>query len=254
MEHAEHKSSVEPRIFERLSTHQIIQHLILVIAFTLLVATGMPQKFPHMPYAKPLFKLLGGPEIAPVIHRICGILSWILLIYHSIYLISRWIIEGWNPFNNFFSRLKTGDLALIPSAKDGKDIVDKIKYYLGINKEPPALKKWAYPEKFDYLAVYWGMVMIGLTGLSLFLREFVMSFMPWWWMTAALIVHSDEAFLATVFIFTFHFYNVHFIPENFPMIKSWITGKMTEEEVIHEHKMWYDEMMAKEKGEEGGKK
>jgi cytochrome b subunit of formate dehydrogenase len=254
MEHTGHAGSNEKRVFQRLSVNLIIQHLVLTVTFLLLVATGMPQKFPHLPYAKPLFKLLGGPEIAPVIHRICGVLSLLLTVYHFIYLLCRWISEGWNPFKNFFSRLKTGDLGLFPSAKDGKDIADKYRYFFGINKEPPALKKWAYAEKIDYLALIFGNVMIGVTGLCLFFREFVMSFMPWWWMTVCITIHSYEAFLAAVFIFTFHFYNVHFIPENFPMIKSWVTGKMTEEEVIHEHRMWYDEMMAKEKGEEGGKK
>jgi len=50
----------------------------------------------------------------------------------------------------------------------------------------------------------------------------------------ATIVHSDEALLATGFIFTVHFYNTHGRPEKFPMDFVIFNGQMPKEEFIEE--------------------
>jgi hypothetical protein len=42
----------------------------------------------------------------------------------------------------------------------------------------------------------------------------------------ATIIHSDEALLATGFIFTVHFFNTHLRPEKFPMDTVIFTGRM----------------------------
>jgi hypothetical protein len=42
----------------------------------------------------------------------------------------------------------------------------------------------------------------------------------------ATIIHSDEALLATGFIFTVHFFNTHLRPEKFPMDTTIFTGHM----------------------------
>ena len=47
---------------------------------------------------------------------------------------------------------------------------------------------------------------------------------PGWLINVATIIHSDEALLATGFIFTIHFFNTHLRPEGFPMDRVIFTG------------------------------
>ncbi len=65
-----------------------------------------------------------------------------------------------------------------------------------------------------------------------------------WVINVALIVHSDEALLAAGFIFTFHFFNVHFRIEKFPMDPVIFSGRMSKTEMLHERKRWYDRLLA----------
>jgi hypothetical protein len=50
--------------------------------------------------------------------------------------------------------------------------------------------------------------------------------LPGSFINVATIIHSDEALLATGFIFTVHFFNTHLRPEKFPMDTSIFTGHM----------------------------
>ena len=60
--------------------------------------------------------------------------------------------------------------------------------------------------------------MIGSTGLhALVPRRSSPASCPGWLINVATIIHSDEALLATGFIFTVHFFNTHLRPEKFPM-------------------------------------
>jgi hypothetical protein len=67
--------------------------------------------------------------------------------------------------------------------------------------------------------------------------------LPGWSINIALIVHSDEALLAAGFIFTFHFFNVHFRPEKFPIDSVIFSGRISKTEMLHERKRWYDRLV-----------
>jgi len=100
-------------------------------------------------------------------------------------------------------------------------------------------------KSFDYFAVFWGIMVIGTSGLMLWFPEFFTLFMPGWVINVATIIHSDEALLATGFIFTIHFFNTHFRPEKFPMDKVIFTGRTTLEELKEERPAEYEELVAK---------
>jgi hypothetical protein len=122
-----------------------------------------------------------------------------------------------------------GPGSMMFNRKDLRDLVGNIKWFLG--KGPrPSYGRWTYWEKFDYFAVFWGITVIGLTGLMLWFSEFFTRFMPGWLLNVATIIHSDEALLATGFIFTVHFFNTHLRPEKFPMDIVVFTGRMPLEE------------------------
>jgi cytochrome b subunit of formate dehydrogenase len=98
----------------------------------------------------------------------------------------------------------------------------------------PSFERWTYWEKFDFLAVFWGMFAIGGSGLLLWHPAFFSRFMPGWIFNVATIIHSDEALLATGFIFTVHFFNTHGRPEKFPMDFVIFNGQITKYELIEE--------------------
>jgi len=123
-----------------------------------------------------------------------------------------------------------GPDTMLPTRKDLADFVGSVKWFLGLGRRP-RYGRWTYWEKFDYFAVFWGIAVIGSTGLTLWFSEFLTHFLPGQFLNIATIIHSDEALLATGFIFTIHFFNTHLRPEKFPMDTVIFTGQMPLEEL-----------------------
>ena len=109
---------------------------------------------------------------------------------------------------------------------------------VGIGKRP-AFDRYAYWEKFDYWAVFWGMAIIGGSGLLLWFPETFSRIVPGWFFNIALLVHGEEALLAVGFIFTIHFFNSHLRPEKFPMDMVIFTGRVSHDELAHERPAEY---------------
>ena len=108
----------------------------------------------------------------------------------------------------------------------------------------PQFDRWTYWEKFDYFAVFWGVAIIGASGLVMWFPVFFTRFLPGWLINIALIVHSDEALLAAGFIFSIHFFNTHFRIEKFPMDTVIFSGRVSKTEMLHERRRWYDRLVA----------
>jgi len=108
----------------------------------------------------------------------------------------------------------------------------------------PNYGRWTYWEKFDYFAVFWGVTVIGLSGLIQWFPEYFTLVLPGWVINVAAIVHSDEALLAVGFIFTIHFFNTHLRPEAFPMDKVIFTGIVPLEEYKTDRPREYEELRA----------
>lgn len=121
---------------------------------------------------------------------------------------------------------------------DLKEFVQHIGWFLGIAKKPQ-FGRFSYWEKFDYLAVFWGVSVIGASGLTLWFPMFFTKLLPGWALNAAHIIHSEEALLATGFIFTIHFFNEHLRPENFPFDEVIFTGSISENYLQNERGRWY---------------
>jgi cytochrome b subunit of formate dehydrogenase len=135
-----------------------------------------------------------------------------------------------------------GPNTMVPTLKDAREFVGSVKWFLG-RGERPNYSRWTYWEKFDYMGVFWGMVVIGLTGLALWFPVLVTHFLPGWTLNVATIIHSDEALLATGFIFTVHFFNTHLRPEKFPMDTVIFTGRMTVEELREDKPAEYEALI-----------
>jgi hypothetical protein len=59
--------------------------------------------------------------------------------------------------------------------------------------------------------------------------------LPRWWLDVATAIHFYEAVLATLAIIVWHFYQVFFDPDVYPMNWAWWDGKMTLHHYQDEH-------------------
>jgi hypothetical protein len=79
------------------------------------------------------------------------------------------------------------------------------------------------------------MVVMALTGVMLWAKVFVGNHMARWWLDVATAIHLYEAILATLAIIVWHFYQVFFDPDVYPMNWAWWDGKMTLHHYREEH-------------------
>jgi cytochrome b subunit of formate dehydrogenase len=132
---------------------------------------------------------------------------------------------------------------MVPQLTDVRDFIANIGYFLYLRARPQ-FDRWTYWEKFDYLAVFWGVALIGITGLMLWFPGAFTRFLPGWTLNAAYIAHSDEALLATGFIFLFHYFHTHLRPETFPMDPVVFTGRVPLERFKEERPLEYERLVA----------
>jgi len=206
----------------RFDIHQRIQHVLMFSSLITLVLTGWPLKAAGVGPSSHLAKLLGGVETLGIIHRTAAVIMLLASAYHLFYL-------------GLQAARKQLQFDIVPGLQDLKDLAANIRYYLGLQPEPPKFGRYTYFEKFDYFAVFWGIVVIGGSGLILWFPVKATSFLPSWAVNMAFIAHSDEALLALMYLFIFHLYMVHLRPAIFPMSWVWINGRMSLEEYEHEH-------------------
>ena len=225
---------------QRFTLEHRITHLFVILSFMALALTGMMLKFAGMPWAKFLASLIGGVKVARVVHRIGAVITFGYFFYHlfSLIRLKHHRKLSWKEF-------LTGPNTLIFTKQDVKDFWATFKWFLGLGQRP-AYGRWTYWEKFDYFAVFWGVTIIGLSGLMLWFPEFFTKFLPGWLINVAHIVHSDEALLAVGFIFTIHFFNTHLRPESFPMDTVIFTGVVPLEEFKIVRPKEYEQLKAKD--------
>jgi len=226
---------------ERFSRLNRILHVLMIVSFISLALTGMTLKFSYTGWAVFLSKLFGGFEFAGYIHRFAAFIMFTVFITHIIDLIRIKRKE-----KKTLKELLFGQDSMLFNKNDLKDFIGSLKWFLGLGQRPE-YGRWTYWEKFDYFAVFWGIFIIGSTGLTLWFPEFFTQFMPGWVINVATIIHSDEALLATGFIFTVHFFNTHLRPEKFPMDIVIFSGREPLEEFKLDRPKEYKELV--EKGE-----
>jgi cytochrome b subunit of formate dehydrogenase len=213
-------------------------HLMVISSFLGLAMTGMTLKFSYMGWAKVVARLLGGFEAAGWVHRGCALMTFT---YFGLHL---WdLVKEKRAIGKTGRELVFHEDSMLLNSRDWREFVGSMKWFLG--KGPrPEYGRWTYWEKFDYLAVLWGVAVIGGTGLLLWFPEFFTRMLPGWAVNVATTIHSDEALLATSFIFVVHFFNTHFRPEKFPMDTVIFTEGMPLEEFKRDRPREYQQAVA----------
>jgi cytochrome b subunit of formate dehydrogenase len=238
------------KVFVRFRPVDRFCHFLVILSFLLLTTTGMPLKFYYAPWAQWMFRWMGGATMAAGLHRLGAILTFTYMIIHissMAGLVRRNMPKMRNENGNLSIRkiiaFVFGPDSPVPNLQDVKDFWAHQKWFFG--KGPrPEFDRWTYWEKFDYVAVFWGVIVIGFSGLIMWFPQVATFILPGWAINVAHLVHSDEAMLATGFIFTFHFFNVHFRLEKWPLDPVIFSGRITEAEMLHERKRQYDRLKA----------
>lgn len=224
-----------PQYIRRFSNFQRRMHGIVVVSFTGLVLTGLPLKYYYTTWAQNLSQLLGGIETSRHIHHIFGVVTIGYLVVHMVQMFYLIVIKKEKRFLG-------GPESMVPRAKDWEDFIDNIKWFF-YKGDRPKYDRWTYFEKFDYLAVFWGVCVIGLSGVIMWQPAFFAQFLPGEILNAATIVHSDEALLALAFIFTIHFFHNHLRVENFPIDLTIFSGVVPLERFIKERPLEYQRLV-----------
>jgi cytochrome b subunit of formate dehydrogenase len=203
----------------RMSENQRWQHLILLASFIVLVITGFALRYPNSWIAAALPM---AERLRSIVHRVAGVVLIGAGIYHLFYLAAT--REG---------RRLIRDVA--PAPKDALDAWGTMLYYLGLSRQRPKFGRFNYAEKAEYWALVWGTALMAVTGVMLWAKVWVGNLLARWWIDAATAVHFYEAVLATLAIVVWHFYQVFFDPDIYPMNWAWWDGKMPVEHYRHEH-------------------
>ncbi len=220
-----HKETFASKYFiQRFTRSQRGTHIFIIISFLMLALTGMILKFSNMEWARVVAKWIGGVEVAGKIHRFGAVITFGYFAFHLFSL-----IKIGSKRRLSFKKFVFGENSLMFNAQDVRDFWATIKWFVGKGPKPQ-YGRWTYWEKFDYMAVFWGVAVIGFSGLILWFPEFFTKIFPGWLINVAMIIHSDEALLAVGFIFTIHFFNTHLRPEAFPMDMVIFTGLIPFEE------------------------
>jgi formate dehydrogenase gamma subunit len=215
------------KFIERFSIFQRVEHWLLVASFTTLSITGIPQKYAEAGISDFIITILGGIESVRIIHRIAATIFILESVYHLIVL----------GYKLYVMRRKA---TMMPGIKDVTDMIESVLYNLGIRKNHPKMGRFNFAEKLEYLAMIWGLIMMGLTGFMLWNPIATARALPGQFIPAAKAAHGLEAVLAVLAILIWHFYGVHIKRLN----KSMFNGKLSQEEMQEEHALELEELQS----------
>jgi cytochrome b subunit of formate dehydrogenase len=230
----------------RFDIHQRLQHILLMAAFIVLAFTGLAQKFYRFPPSDSFIQLLGGMETLRLIHRGAAFLLVADVFYHLWHLstgLLRSTGEKWQD--------------ILPNLQDVKDFFQTMAYYLGMRSRPVPYGRFSYMQKFDYWAVFWGMAVMGISGMVLMFSGIFARLGGTPLVAVSLVAHSDEAVLAVGWIAIVHMFHAHINPRVFPFNATIFTGRIPVRLLLQEHALEYRRLFGElppgaEEGEEAG--
>ncbi len=222
----------------RMNPFQRVQHWMLAVTFILLVATGMPIKFADSTWAAWVISLFHGLPLARLVHRVCGVLLMAVFAFHLVYLLFA-----------FIKRVRTARAAgdrqplwrmalnspMMITPRDVIQFFQLFAYLLFLRRHRPHFGHFNFMQKFEYWAVFWGIPVMGLSGLVLWGAASVSEYTSGRVLNFAFIIHSDEAYLAFTYIAVVHIFSIILTPAVFPVSPGTLTGQVPPEELVEGH-------------------
>ena len=218
---------IETQTYERFPVWRRIEHIIMVLSFSTLGLTGIPQKYPSSTAGAAILQALGGIENLRYVHHTAAIIMMFGTAWHI-------LVMGYSVF------VMRDKMSMLPSLQDAKDGIQALFYNIGFVKEYPKMGRYTFEEKLEYWAFVWGAAVMGATGFLMWNPITSTHYLPGEFVPAAKAAHGGEAVLAVLAIIIWHIYGVHIKRFN----KAMFTGLQTEAEMLHEHPLELDEIKA----------
>ena len=221
--------------YRRYSIHIVINHFVMMLAFTVSVATGLPLFFHNAEWAHTVVRLMGGIDMTRLIHRISAFVFTFDCLYHLVVILF-----------GTASKLVRGTFDIrrtqVPLWKDVKDLYFDFRYFLGLEKSRPKMEKFMYKQKLHYLAMVWGCSVLTLSGCCLLFPEIMVEYIPFPKVSFNILrlMHAEESVLAFLVITLWHLYNVHMAPGRFPIQWTFWNGLINKDHQIEEHFLEYE--------------
>ncbi len=226
------------RQLTRFSVSLRVQHWVLTVLFLTLVATGFPMKFADQEWAAVLVRFFGGLGITRVIHHWSGIALVLGFMAHLVDVVFTFIrrARGFRgPHGAADYKRAWVSLPMWISPTDVKKTFRLLGYMLFLQKIRPSFGRFSPTEKFEYLGVFWGTLLLGMTGLLLWGEQISSHFLSGRAFNLATIAHTYEAFLAVIHVGILHIYNVVFAPKVFPLSTATLNGETPLAKLVEEH-------------------
>jgi len=202
----------------RMARRDIVQHVVLILAFTGLAVTGFALRFPEAWWTQTLAAMGLTEEIRRLLHRLFATLMVAASFYHLGEIL-------------FLRRGRSFFRDMLPGPRDLQDAVANLLYHArGGKGRHPEFDRFDYTQKAEYLALLWGTAVMAATGFILWFPALATIWIPAWMVRVAETIHYYEAILAVSAILIWHFFFVLVRPGVYPMSWIWITGRMPKEE------------------------
>jgi formate dehydrogenase gamma subunit len=220
----------QEKSFLRFDVRQRLEHWVLFLSATILLITGLPQKYRDLSWSQDLLSTPERLELIRQIHHIAAIVLALEAVYHigrAIYLLIR--------------RKLPGDL--LPTWQDVLDAGHMLQYLLFLRSDKPKFGKYNFEQKVTYWVVFFGFTIMGISGFIIWFPEQFTQFLPGGVIPAAKMAHSTESIVAAIFVLIWHIYHVHLERLNL----SIFTGRLSENEMKEYHTKEYERLVKKEK-------
>lgn len=233
---AEEKAEMEGGLL-RFTGAQRVQHAFLVTVFAVLCLTGFPMKFPQARWSPAIYDLFGGIGGAPIVHRVAGVS---LLVGFAIHVILIFVNvgrslkqQGQHGIRAWIKAVVA--LPMIPKWHDLGQLTAFAKYALFLSPERPNYGRFSWKEKLEYLGLFWGIPLLGVTGILLWAESWSSHLFPGWVLNVAFLAHTYESLLAVAHISLVHIPGVLGRPGVSPLSAMVLNGKISPRALAEEH-------------------
>ena len=211
----------------------------MIVSFLGLALTGLPLKYSGENWAKALAGAMGGFGTTAVLHHFCAILTFGYFAVHLTWMGKQ--VAAARRQGKSWKAIFFGPDSPVPTWANSRTWAECFVGLLGPVRNPslsagligrslttgPCFGAWGLSASQD---CYFGSPSSSA------------ELCPGQALNIAKVIHSEEALLATGFIFTIHFFNTHLRAEKFPMDMSMLSGYVSEEEMAEERPEFIERM------------
>lgn len=212
---------------QRFTANELAQHWVLMVTLTVLALTGLALFAHGTLIGKVLMAIEGGMEARGAIHRFFAVVLMLLTLWHFFYAV-------------FTERGHRQLMEMLPRLEDLRNFAALLSYYMGRREEPPPFGRFTPMQKLQYWGAGVGSLMMIGTGLILWFHTQAMAVLPKWLFDVTTIVHGYEGLILFILLFGWHLYIVHLSPGNFPMQRTFLSGRISRQRLWLEHRREYE--------------